>query len=232
MKWCTATLGDIATITGGGTPSGNRDEYWNGSIFWLTPTDLPKPGEGIAEVAETAGKITEEGLAAISAQLLPVGTVLFSSRATVGKLGISRVPLVTNQGFANFIPKRKVVDSKYLAYCLLFFTNGISALAGSATFIEVTKTALKKFKIPLPPLTEQRCIVEILDRADSLRRKRAEADAKAARILPALFYKMFGDPATWQVNCLALHLDTQRGSYWAPALSDALDSGMKTSYKR
>jgi len=164
------------------------------------------PGKGIADVSDTSGKITEEGLAAISAQLLPVGTVLFSSRATIGKLGISRVPLTTNQGFANFIPKN-FVDAKYLAYCLLHYTAEITALAGSTTFKEVTKTALKKFKIPLPALSEQRRIVEILDQADALRKKRAEADAKAARILPALFYKMFGDPATnpkgWNIKPLS-----------------------------
>ena len=105
MKWPILALEQIATITGGSTPSRERAEYWNGSIPWLTPTDLPMPGEGIADVRDTASKITDEGLAAISAQLLPVGTVLFSSRATIGKLGISSVPLATNQGFANFIPK-------------------------------------------------------------------------------------------------------------------------------
>lgn len=194
MKWLNPTLGDIATIVGGSTPSRNREEYWNGSIPWLTPTDLPMPGEGIGEVSDTASKITEEGLAAISAQLLPVGTVLFSSRATIGKIGISRVPLATNQGFANFIP-RNGVDEKYLAYCLLNFRHQIAVLAGSTTFKEVTKTSLKKYKIPLPPFSEQRRIVEILDQADALRKKCAEADAKATRILPALFYKMFGDPA-------------------------------------
>ncbi len=195
MKWPTPALGQIATITGGSTPNRSQAEYWNGSIPWLTPTDLPMPGKGIADVSDTAGKITGEGLAAISAQLLPVGTVLFSSRATIGKLGISRVPLVTNQGFANFIPK-KFVDAKYLAYCLLHYTAEITTLAGSTTFKELTKTALKKYKIPLPALSEQLRIVEIIDQADALRKKRAEADAKAARILPALFYKMFGDPAT------------------------------------
>jgi len=143
MKWPEYRLGQIATIIGGSTPSRDRDEYWNGSIPWLTPTDLPMPGQGIADVFDTANKITDEGLSAISAQLLPVGTVLFSSRATIGKLGISKVPLVTNQGFANFIPK-KGVNEKYLAYCLLHFSSNISALAGSTTFKEVTKTSLKK----------------------------------------------------------------------------------------
>jgi type I restriction enzyme S subunit len=205
MKWPTVQLGQVATIVGGSTPSRNIEEYWNGTVCWLTPTDLPMPGEGIADVTETVSKITEKGLSAISAKLLPVGTVLFSSRATIGKLGISRVPLVTNQGFANLIPKSSV-DAKYLSYCLLYFSKNIIALSGSTTFKEVTKTSLKKFKIPLPPISEQRRIVEILDQADRLRRLRADADAKAARILPALFYKMFGDPATspkgWPVKRL------------------------------
>lgn len=193
MKWRMVTLEEVANIVGGSTPSRDREEYWNGSIPWLTPTDLPMPGKGIADVHDTSSKITKEGLATVSTQLLPVNTVLFSSRATIGKLGISRVPLATNQGFANFIPK-KIIESKYLAYCLLYFTSEVTALAGSTTFKEVTKAALKKFKIPLPTLSEQRRIVGILDQADALRRKRMEADAKAIRILPALFYKMFGDP--------------------------------------
>ena len=205
MKWPTPALGQIATITGGSTPSRTQEKYWNGSILWLTPTDLPTPGKGITDVSDTASKITEEGLAAISAQLLPVGTVLFSSRATIGKLGISRAPLATNQGFANFIPK-KFVDAKYLAYCLLHYTAEITALAGSTTFKEVTKTALKKFKIPLPALAEQRRIVEILDQADALRKQRAKANAKAACILPLLFYKMFGDPATNPLSWLTKRL--------------------------
>ena len=117
MKWPTPALGQIATITGGSTPSRTQEKYWNGSILWLTPTDLPTPGKGITDVSDTASKITEEGLAAISAQLLPVGTVLFSSRATIGKLGISRAPLATNQGFANFIPKNLLMQSILPTVC-------------------------------------------------------------------------------------------------------------------
>jgi len=146
-------------------------------------------------VSSTRERITDAGLSAISASLLPPGTVLFSSRATIGKIGIAAVPLATNQGFANLIPSKAVL-SKFLAYSLLYYREEISRLAGSTTFKEVRRGALKRFQIPLPPLSEQRRIVEILDQADALRKKRAEADAKAARILPALFYKMFGDPAT------------------------------------
>jgi len=84
-----------------------------------------------------------------------------------------------------------------LLSALQFFTPQIAMLAGSTTFREVSRGALRKFKIPVPPLSEQRRIVEILDQADELRRKSAEADTKAKPILSALFYKLFGAPANW-----------------------------------
>ncbi|HYU47074.1 MAG TPA: restriction endonuclease subunit S, partial [Terriglobales bacterium] len=183
----------IAEIIGGSTPSRETADYWGGSIPWVTPTDLPMPGKGIAALKDTAEKITEHGLASSSTTLLPMGAVLFSSRATIGKLAIADVPVATNQGFANFIPSPAVFN-RYLAWALQFHTPNIERLAGSTTFKEVTKTALKAFRIPLPPLSEQRRIAEMLDQADRLRRLRAEADKKAERILPALFIKMFGDP--------------------------------------
>lgn len=195
MKWPTCPLDKVADVYGGSTPSRNRSEYWDGDIPWLTPTDLPKPGTEIADVFNTTSHITRDGLQSCSANLLPIGTVLYSSRATIGKIGIARVPLATNQGFVNFIPKPGV-DSKYLAYVLSYFTTEISTLAGSTTFKEVSRGVLRKYKVPLPSPTEQRRIVDILDLADALRKKRAQADEKASRVLQALFYKMFGDPAT------------------------------------
>jgi type I restriction enzyme S subunit len=195
MEWPRVELGTVADIRGGATPSRDNPAYWGGDIPWLTPTDLPANGSGIASVVATREYISKEGLASCSASILPPGTVLFSSRASIGKVGIAQVPLTTNQGFANLIP-RPAVDSRYLAWCLGFHAAEIARLAGSTTFKEVSKSALRRFRIPLPPLSEQRRIVEILDQADRLRRLRAEADAKADRILPALFIRMFGDPAT------------------------------------
>ena len=121
MKWPMYPLEKIADIAGGSTPKRNRSEYWDGDIPWVTPTDLPMPGAGIAEVYNTADHITERGLRSCAAKLLPVGTVLYSSRATIGKIGIARVPLATNQGFANFTPKPGI-ESKYLAYALLYLS--------------------------------------------------------------------------------------------------------------
>ncbi len=195
MAWPMAELNTVAEIRGGATPRRDNPIYWNGDIPWVTPTDLPALGEGISELDSTTEAITNEGLASCSARLLPPGTVLFSSRATIGKVGIATVPLATNQGFANFIPKSGV-ESRYLAWCLHHAADRVAGLAGSTTFKEVSKSSFGRFRIPIPPLSEQRHIVDILDQADRLRRLRAEGDAKAARILPALFIEMFSDPAT------------------------------------
>lgn len=201
MKWSEFSLEEITVATGGSTPKRNQSEFWNGDIPWVTPTDLPMPGRGIAEVFETAEYITESGLASCSASLLPVGTVLFSSRATIGKLGIAQIPITTNQGFVNFIPK-PCLYNRYLAFALQHYTPQITLLAGSTTFKEISRGSIRKFKLPLPPLSEQHRIVEILDQADALRKRRAEADAKVERILPALFTKMFDDSV---INTMKWH---------------------------
>lgn len=193
MGWPMVTLEAAAEIRGGGTPRREDPTYWDGGIPWLTPSDLPPVGAGITSIRETADSITEEGLASSAATLLPPGTVLFSSRASIGKVGIAAVPVTTNQGFANLIPRRGI-EPRYLAWCVSHHAQQIASLAGSTTFREVTKSALRRFRIPLPPPSEQRRIVDILDHADHLRHLRAEADTKADRILPALFLKMFGDP--------------------------------------
>lgn len=223
MDWLMLSLDQVAKVVGGITPRRNNSEYWNGEVAWLTPTDLSMPGEGITEVTETSDYITEEGLNSCSASLLPIGTVLFSSRATIGKLGIASIPLATNQGFTNFIPK-PCIYNRYLAYVLLYKTTEIINLSGKTTFQEVSKSTLKKYKIPLPPISEQCRIVEILDQADALRKKRAEADAKAERILPALFIKMFGDPAYWMLSentkPLGNLIDIQGGSTPSKNFSD------------
>lgn len=205
MSWPLVPLGQVAEIVGGSTPRREEPRYWGPGHFWATPTDLPMPGEGILDLESTSETITKEGLDSSSANLLPVGTVLYSTRATIGKLAIAKVPVATNQGFNNLI-SGPAIYNRYLAYALQHSTPDISRLAGSTTFKEVSRLSLRGFKIAVPPISEQKRMVELLDEADCLRRLRREADAKAARILPALFLKMFGDPATnpmgWQLGTL------------------------------
>jgi type I restriction enzyme S subunit len=194
-RWPTKPLEKLALLFGGSTPSRNNPTYWSGDIHWVTPTDLPMPDEGISLVEETKDKITKAGLENCAANMVPKGTVLFSSRATIGKVAVANVSLATNQGFANFVPGPEIT-SRFLAYSLWYHREDIARLSGSTTFKEVSRSTLRKYEIPVPPLTEQERIVKRLDEADQLRKLRARADRRTAEFIPALFHKMFGEPVT------------------------------------
>ncbi|MBZ9786430.1 restriction endonuclease subunit S [Psychroflexus sp. CAK57W] len=146
-------LKDITEIVGGGTPKTTISEYWADEIIWLSPTDLPPIGV-ISKVNNSNKKISKLGLQKSSAKLLPKGTVVFSSRASIGKIGITECELATNQGFTNFIPNEGV-DNMYLAKTLKHYTPKIEALSNSTTFKEVNKKSLKSFKVPLPIIETQ-----------------------------------------------------------------------------
>jgi type I restriction enzyme S subunit len=150
-KWF--KLEEITTMVGGGTPKTAISEYWADEVVWLSPVDLPPIGV-ISKVSDSGKKISKLGLQKSSAKLLPKGTVVFSSRASIGKIAITECELATNQGFTNFIPNEGV-DNVYLAKTLKHFTPKIEALSNSTTFKEVSKTSLKGFEIPLPSIKIQ-----------------------------------------------------------------------------
>ena len=110
-RWPQQSLEQIAEVVGGSTPSRNNSAFWGGDIHWVTPTDLPMPDEGISVVNRTRDRITQAGLKNSAAKVVPKGTVLFSSRATIGKVAVAGMPLATNQGFANFIPHPEIASS-------------------------------------------------------------------------------------------------------------------------
>jgi type I restriction enzyme S subunit len=108
--WPLVSIKDCAKVVGGSTPKTDIAEYWDGVIPWTTPKDLSDlQGKFLAD---TPRKITEAGLKSCSSELLPVNSVLFSSRAPIGHVAINSVPMATNQGFKSFIPGPKL-DSLY-----------------------------------------------------------------------------------------------------------------------
>ncbi|MCK9258721.1 MAG: restriction endonuclease subunit S [Azoarcus sp.] len=192
-QWRTARLEDVAQILGGGTPSRTEQRYFGGGIAWATPTDITKlDGLYISKTKET---VSDEGLRNSSTKLMPPNAVLLTSRATIGFTAVSTVPICTNQGFINFICGPDLVP-EYLAFWLRTQRDKMIQHAGGTTFKEIARGTLRKFEIPVPPVSEQRRIVDLLSRAEGIVRLRREAEKKAAELIPALFLDMFGDPAT------------------------------------
>ena len=162
--WSLKKLGEIATVVSGGTPSRSQPKYWaNGNIPWVTPTDITR--DNSLTLLDTKEKITELGLRSSSANLLPSGTLLMTSRATVGEIKISTIPVSTNQGFKNLIPNA-LVDKWYLYYQMLFHKESYKQLGNGSTFLEVSKSATESFEIYYAPLPEQRAIADILSMVD------------------------------------------------------------------
>jgi type I restriction enzyme S subunit len=191
--WLWEKIGSVCQVYGGGTPRRKIDRYFRGSIPWATPADVTALKS--LEIWDTATKITEEAISKSAARLLAPGCVLLTSRATIGFTAINPVPMCTNQGFANLDCGPRVLNY-YLAYYLSSIKETLLNRAGGSIYREISKSTLKEIEIPLPPLPVQERIVEILQKADEIRRKRRKALELANKILPALFLEMFGDPAT------------------------------------
>ncbi len=179
--WAWTTLGEIADLVGGGTPSRDVPEYFTGGIVWLTPTEIPK--DRVATVTDSKERITEAALRKSAARIIPPGSVLLTSRASIGYVAIAGTEVTTNQGFASFICPEGVFNF-YLAYWLWANTELLIQHATGTTFKEITKSKLRPLGFPLAPLPEQRRIVarieELLTRLDAgvVALKRAQARLK------------------------------------------------------
>ena len=156
-SWEWVRLSYIGEIVGGGTPKTGETSYWeNGDIPWLTPADM-KYVKG-KYVSSGERFITEKGLNESSAQLMPMGTVLYSSRAPIGYIAIAENNICTNQGFKSLVPFLKEINI-YAYYCLIAFTPDIQSRASGTTFKEISGAEFGRTIIPLPPLSEQHRIV-------------------------------------------------------------------------
>jgi len=195
--WQTVQLGELGDIFGGSTPSTKAPEYWNGDIPWLTPSEVTKSDS--LSIAETERHITLQGLSSCAAKLLPSGTVMMTSRATIGEVAINAVPMATNQGFINVIGKEDKVCSEFLAYWIKQNRSLFEDRAYGATFKELSKSNFKTIAINLPPLAEQHAIAHVLRTVQQAREARQreiglERESKAALMQRLFTHGTRGEP--------------------------------------
>jgi type I restriction enzyme S subunit len=146
--WTSKHIGECAEIVGGSTPSTANAVYWNGGQHcWATPKDLSNNKSPV--LLSTERKVTDEGLDNISSGLLPVGTVLLSSRAPIGYLAIAKVPTAINQGFIALKPLGKV-SSEFLILWAAAAMETIKSLANGSTFQEISKRHFRTIQLVCP----------------------------------------------------------------------------------
>lgn len=162
--WELRKLGEVARIVGGGTPKTSIPEYWNGEINWYSPVEIGKQ----TYVYSSQKKITELGLKKSSAKILPVGTILFTSRAGIGNTAILSKEATTNQGFQSIVPDSIKLDS-YFIYSRSSELKKYGEKNGAgSTFIEVSGKEMEKMPIYLPKLIEQQKIGSFFKHLDEL----------------------------------------------------------------
>ncbi|CCI15929.1 Type I restriction modification system, subunit S [Microcystis aeruginosa PCC 9806] len=162
--WKLRRLDEIGEICSGSTPSTNNLSYWDGDITWVTPNDLSKLNTPY--LITSSKKITQQGLKSCSAQIVPIGSIILSSRAPIGYLAISLVDCCTNQGCKSFNLNPEY-DSEFVYYNLKYNINKIKNLGEGTTFAEISKTALSKIQISfLENKQEQTQIATILSTID------------------------------------------------------------------
>ena len=160
--WVQCKLRDVADIVGGGTPDTKTPEYWGDEIDWYSPAEI---GEQIY-VSGSQRKITSLGLKKSSATILPVGTVLFTSRAGIGNTAILDKVGATNQGFQSIVPKKGKLDSYFIFSRTHELKRYGQSVGAGTTFIEVTGKQMAEMPLLIPTLPEQIAIGEFFRALD------------------------------------------------------------------
>ena len=224
MGWDAATIADVSE------PAELRDPRQDpaGEFYYIDISGIDRTCKAIAEHRTLSGAdAPSRARKAIRKDDVLVSTVRPNLNA------VAMVPAdldghIASTGFCVLRPNRAVIEPRYLFYRTLTpeFVTALTARVRGISYPAVSDKDVKQVEVPLPPLAEQRRIVEILDQADNLRRLRAEADARADRILPSLFVRMFGDPATnsmhWPIKRIGEVCDivsgatpkTERPEFW------------------
>ena len=183
--WEVKNLEKIADVSGGGTPSRAEEDFWvNGTIYWATPSDITAISNS-NYIDDTKEKITEKGLLNSSTKLLPIGSILLTSRATIGEKRITKIPICTNQGFTSIVPKKN--NGKFIFYLINQYKNYMYTRAYGTTFPEISRTEVKNILISLPKgENEQKEITKILTTQDTKIEKEEENLSKLKELKKGL----------------------------------------------
>ena len=186
--WEQRKLGDVSDIVGGGTPSTAITEYWDGDIDWYAPAEIADQ----IFVNSSQRKITTEGLNNSSAKMLPVGTVLFTSRAGIGKTAILTKEGCTNQGFQSIIPHKDELDSYFIFTRTDELKRYGETIGAGSTFVEVSGKQMANMTISIPTTMEEQRQIGIyfrsLDNLITLHQRELE---KLKNLKKACLEKMF-----------------------------------------
>lgn len=164
-EWEEKALFEVCRITQGGTPDTTVDTFWGGPIQWITPAEMDKGDSKY--ITKTVRSITEEGLLNCSSELLPVNSVIISTRAPIGHLAINQEPMAINQGCRGLIPKPNF-DTHFIYHSLDKSKMQLNDLGSGNTFKELSGGLLKKFSFAFPVLDEQQKIADCLSSLDDL----------------------------------------------------------------
>ena len=160
--WSYKKIKEVGKVIGGTTPSTSNPDFWGGNLCWISPAEL----HGEHYLYDSVKKITHKAVDAKKLKELPVGTVILSSRAPIGKLTINKTPMYCNQGFKCIVCGSELYN-EYLYWWLYGKKDYLNSLGKGATFSEISKTVVEDIVIPVAPMEEQHSIVSRLDSAFS-----------------------------------------------------------------
>ena len=190
-EWIECTLDKLGEIVGRATPSTKCEDYYGGSIPWITPKDLSSfKGRYI-----TSGErnITEKGLASCSAQMMPKDAVLFTSRAPIGYVAIASQSVCTNQGFKSIVVNEKA-DPLFVYYLLKYNKDAIEAMGSGTTFKEVSGKTMRAVKVRIPlDVSYQKRIAAVLDSLDTKIENNERINDNLADLLQTIYQERFGN---------------------------------------
>lgn len=181
--WEIQTIGEVSKVLGGSTPKTNVDKYWNGDFPWITPAEL----KGTKYIYDTERHISESGRASSGLQMLPINTVLLTSRAPIGKVAIIKKPMFCNQGFKNLICDDKYIHFEFAYFFLSLITDVLNEKGTGATFKEISKKVTESISIPVPPLALQEAFAEKVEAIDA---QKAKVEAEIAELQTLLDARM------------------------------------------